>query len=170
MRQTERARPWWRRLGTALAPRPLDIAERLTQHYAAEVRLADGLAQEVESLARYPSARDRVLGAAERARGRAQRIRQALEGLKRPVTEPWTRKERTSSTYWVRLRDSVSELSRMSDACLVDAQAIEREHSGIASLLRDLHRETSRDRRDLIWTLAQLPGTTIATSLEAIPV
>jgi len=167
MRNVDRS--WWRRLLATLAPAPPDIAERLAGRYAAEIRLAHGLAQGAESLARYPHARVRVLDAAERARGRAQRIRRALEESGHPVTEPATRSGPLSATAWERVRAGVSELSRMSEACLAGAHAVEREHPGIAGLLYELHRETAGDRRDLIWTLAQLAGTAVnTTSLEGV--
>jgi hypothetical protein len=169
MWRIDRARPWWRRLVATLAPAPPGIAERLARHYSAEVRLAHGLAQDAESLARYPHSRVRVLDAAERARGRAQRIRRALEESGHPVTEPTTRSGPRSPTAWERLRASVSELSGMSEACLADAQAVEREHPNIAGLLYELHAGTAEDRRDLIWTLAQLAGTAAnMTSLEVV--
>lgn len=39
----------------------------------------------------------------------------------------------------------------------------------VAGLLNELHRETAGDRRDLIWTLAQLAETAVnTTSLEAV--
>ena len=170
MRQMERARPWWRRLVVTLAPAPPCIAERLTRHYAAEVRLAHALAQDAASLVRYPHSRVRLLGAAERARGRAQHLRQALEGSGQPVADPVTRKRPIEPTVRDRLLASVSVLSSMSEACLMDAQAVEREDPAIASLLYGLHRETAEDRRDLIWTLAQLPWTAAGTtSHEEIP-
>jgi hypothetical protein len=63
----------------------------------------------------------------------------------------------------------VSELSGLSEAYLANAHAVEREHPGIAGLLYELYRETAGDRRDLIWTLAQLAGTAVnTTSLEAV--
>lgn len=162
-------RSWWRRLLATLAPTPPDVAERLAGHYAAEIRLAHGLGQSAGSLARYPHPRARVLDAAERARGRAHRIRRALEALGAPVTEPATRSGPLSATAWERLRAGVAELSGMSEACLADAHAVEREHPGIAGLLYELQRETAGDRRDLIWTLAQLAGTAAnTTSLEAV--
>jgi hypothetical protein len=158
-------RPWWRRL---LAPTPLDIDERLTRHYAREIRLAHGLAQEAESLVRYPHAQVRVFDATERARGRARRVRRALEARGQAATEPATESPR-SPTAWERLRDSVSELNGMNEAYLADAHAVERDHPGIARLLYDLHRETAEDGRDLIWTLAQLAGTAVtATPLDAV--
>jgi hypothetical protein len=68
-----------------------------------------------------------------------------------------------------RLRAGVSELSSMSEACLADAHAVAREHPGVAGLLNELHRETAGDRRNLIWTLAQLTETAVnTTSLEAV--
>lgn len=162
-------RSWWRRLLAMLAPASPDIAERLAGHYATEIRLAHGLAQGAESLTRYPHSRVRVLDAAERARGRAQRIRRALEESGHAVTEPTTRSGPRSPTAWERLRASVSELSSMSEACLADAHAVAREHPGVAGLLNELHRETAGDRRDLIWTLAQLAGTAAnTTSLEVV--
>lgn len=164
MRKIDRARPWWRRLVATLAPAPPGIAERLVGHYAAEVRLAHGLAQDAESLARYPHPRVRVLDAAEHARGRAQRIRRALEESGHPVSEPATRSGRIGPTVWDRLRAGVSELGRMSEAYLADAHAVERGHPGIAGLLHDLHRESAEDRRDLIWTLAQFAGTAVKTT------
>ncbi|MEX2223412.1 MAG: hypothetical protein WEG40_16615 [Candidatus Rokuibacteriota bacterium] len=168
MRRVDRARPWWHRLVTALAPAPPDITERLARHHAAEVRLAHGLAQEAESLARYPHPRVRVLDAAEHARGRAQRIRRALAELGHPVAEPTTRSGRIGPTTWDRLRVDVSELGSMSDTYLADAHAVERGHPDIAGLLHDLYRESAGDRRDLIWTLAQLVGTAVNTrSLDA---
>jgi len=170
MRKMEGARPWWRRLVVTLAPAPPDIAERLTRHYAADVRLARGLAQDAASLVRYPHSRVRLLGAAERARGRAQRIRRALEGSGHPVADPATRNRPIEPTVRDRLLASVSDLSNMSEACLMDAQAVECEDPGIAGLLYGLHRETAEDRRDLIWTLAQLPWTAAkTTSHEEVP-
>jgi hypothetical protein len=72
-------------------------------------------------------------------------------------------------TVGERLRAGVSELSRMSEACLADAHAVTREHPGVAGLLNELHRETAGDRRDLIWTLAQLAETAVnTTSFEAV--
>jgi hypothetical protein len=71
----DRPRSWWRRVWAALAPARSDIEERLAGRYAAEERLAQGLEQAGEALARYPQARSRVLAAAERARGRALRLR-----------------------------------------------------------------------------------------------
>lgn len=169
MRRTEQARPWWRRLAATLAPAPPDIAERLARHYAAEVRLARGLAQDAASLVRYPHSRVRLLGAAEHARRRAQHLRQALEGSRQPVADPATRNGPIEPTVRDRLLASVSDLSSMSEAYLMDAQAVEREDPGIAGLLYDLHRETAEDRRDLIWTVAQLPWTAGTTSHEEIP-
>ena len=168
MRKVDRS--WWRRLLATLAPAsPPKIAERLAGHYATEIRLAHGLTQGAESLTRYPNPRVRVLDAADRARGRAQRIRGVLEELGYPMTEPATRTSPVSMTAGERLRAGVSELSSMSEACLADAHAVAREHAGVAGLLNELHRETAGDRRDLIWTLAQLAETAVnTTSLEAI--
>jgi hypothetical protein len=58
----------------------------------------------------------------------------------------------------------VSDLGDMSEAALMGAQAMEREHPRVARLLYGVHQETSEDRRDLIWTLAQLAGTAIRTT------
>src|SRR4029453_10619770 len=149
-------RPWWRRL---LAPTPLDIEERLARHYAREIRLAHSLARGAEALVRYPHAQVRVLDATERACGRAQRVRRALEEMGQAVTEPATESVPRSATAWERLRNSVSDLASMSEAGQADAMAVELDHPRIARLLYDLHRETAGDRRDLIWTLAQLGGT-----------
>jgi hypothetical protein len=162
-------RSWWRRLLATLAPASPDIPERLAGHYATEIRLAHGLAQGAESLTRYPNPRVRILDAAERARGRAKRIRRVLEELGYPVPEPATRSGPLSMTAGERLRAGVSELSSMSETFLADAHAVAREHPGMAGLLNELHRETAGDRRDLIWTLAQLAGTAVNTrSLEAV--
>ncbi|HJR02426.1 MAG TPA: hypothetical protein VKA83_12375 [Methylomirabilota bacterium] len=162
-------RSWWRRLLTTLAPASPDIAERLAGHYATEIRLAHGLTQGAESLTRYPNPRVRVLDAAERARGRAQRIRRVLEELGHPAVGPASRSGPRSMTAGERLRAGVSELSSMSEAYLADAYAVGREHSDMASLLNELHRETAGDGRDLIWTLAQLARTAVnTTSLEAV--
>ena len=171
MRNMERARPCGRRLMATLAPVTPDIAERLARHYAAEVRLARGLAQDAASLVRYPHSRVRLLGAAERTRGRAQHIRRALEESGQPVADPATRNGPIEPTVRDRLLASVSDLSSMSEAYLMDAQAVERVDPGIAGLLYDLHRETAEDRRDLIWTLAQLPWTAakMPTSHEEVP-
>ena len=163
MRKMERVRPWSCRLMATLAPVTPDIAERLARHYAAEVRLVRGLAQDAASLVRYPHSRVRVLAVAERTRGRAQDIRRALEESGQPVADPATRKGPIEPTVRDRLLASVSDLGSMSEACLMDAQAVEREDPGIASLLYDLHQETAEDRRDLIWTLAQLPWTAAKT-------
>jgi hypothetical protein len=170
MRNLERARQWWRRPVANLASAPPDIAERLARHYAAEIRLACGLAEDAASLVRYPHSQVRLLGAAERARQRAQHLRQALEGSGQPVADPATRSGPIEPTVRDRLLTRVSDLSGMSEAYLMDAQAVERGDPGVAGLLYDLHRETAEDRRDLIWTLAQLPWTAAkTTSHEAIP-
>jgi len=160
----DRTRPWWRRLGAALAPTPPDGPERLARHYADEVRLAEALARDAEPLVRYPQARVRILEAAERARGRAQRIRRALEESGYPATEPATRGGLRSPTAWDGLRASVSEVSGLSERYLADAYVMERGHPEIAGLLHALHRESARDRRDLIWTLAQLTRTAATTT------
>lgn len=144
--------------------------ERLEWHYAAEVRLARDLARDAGSLARYPHARARVHAVAERSLGRAGHVRRALERLEHPVVEPGAESGPWTSTPWERLRERVSDLSRMSEAGLMDAQAVEREHPEIARLLYRLHRETAEDRRDVIWTLAQLAGTAVrAMSHEEEP-
>lgn len=167
MRNADRS--WLRRLVATLVAAAPDVAERLAEHHAAEIRLAHCLAQGAESLARYPHPRLRVLAAAERARRRAQRIRRALEELGYPVTEPATTSGPLSMTAGERLRAGVSELGSMSEACLADAHAVAREHPGMAGLLNELHRETAGDRRDLIWTLAQLAETAVnTTSLETV--
>ena len=171
MSTNDRTRPWWRRLVAALAPAPPDGPERLARHYPAEVRLADALARDAEPLARYPQARVRILEAAERARGRAERIRRALEESGHPVTEPATRDGLPSPSAWDGLRASVSEVSGMSERYLADAYVMERGHPAIAGVLHDLHRESARDRRDLIWTLAQLTRTAVTTtSFEEVAV
>jgi hypothetical protein len=160
----DRTRPWWRRLAAALAPTPPDGPERLARRYAAEIRLADALAQDAEPLVRYPQARVRILEAAERAQGRARRIRRALEDSGHPVTEADTRDGLRSPTAWDGLRASVSEVSGMSERYLADAYVMEREHPAIAGVLHGLHRGSARDRRDLIWTLAQLTRTAAVTT------
>jgi len=58
----------------------------------------------------------------------------------------------------------VSEVSGLSERYLADAYVMERGHPGFAGLLHDLHRESARDRRDLIWTLAQLTRTAATTT------
>jgi hypothetical protein len=145
--------------------------ERLVWHYEAEARLTQRLARDAGSLARYPQARARVLATAERVRERAERLRRALDALERPVTEPAPPSGRPAGTVWASLRDRVSDLGDMSESALMDAQAVEREHPVIARLLYDVYRETAEDRRDLIWTLAQLAGTAIrTTSVDDQPV
>jgi hypothetical protein len=168
MRGVGRTRAWWPRLLAVLVPALPDIEERLAGHYAAEERLAHGLGRDAEALTGYPHARSRVFGVAERARGRAQRVRRALEGLGDPAIVPATRCGPWEPRAWARLHASISELSRMSEECLGDAHAVERTHPSIARLLYDLHRETAGDRRDLIWTLAQLAGTEAKTSLPEV--
>ena len=168
MSEIHRTRPWWRRLLGALAPAPLDGAEQLALHYAAEVRLADALARETEGLDRYPEPRRRILEMAERANGRAQRIRRALEEAGRATTAP-PPGNGSAPMGWAGLRGSVSDLTGMSEAYLADAYATERRHPGFAELLRSLHREAAEDRQDLIWTLAHLTRTTVTTaSLEGV--
>jgi hypothetical protein len=164
MRKLGRACPWWRRLVGTLAPAPPGIAERLVRYYAAEVRLVHGLAQDAESLARYPYPQVRVLDAVEPACGRAQRIRGPLAELGNPVSEPATRSGRIGPTVWDRLHPGVSKLSSMSEEYVADAHVVDRGHPRIASLLHDLHRESAEDRQDLIWTLAQLAGTAVKTT------
>jgi uncharacterized protein YjiS (DUF1127 family) len=148
----------------ALAPTPLDRAERLAVHYAAEVRLADVLVREAESLARYPEPRRRILEAAEHANRRARRLRQALEETGHSAPQPATANGLRAPTGWGGLRAGVAELASMSEAYLADAYAMERRHPGIAALMRALHREAAGDQRDLIWTLAQLTRTTVTTT------
>jgi hypothetical protein len=167
VRGVGRTRAWWPRLLAVLAPAFPDIEERLAGHCAAEERLAHGLGRDAEALTGYPHARSRVLGVAERARGRAQRVRRALEGLRHPAIVPATRRGPGEPRAWAGLHASISELSRMSEECLRDAHAVERTHPSIARLLHDVHRETAGDRRDLIWTLAQL-GTEAKTSLPDV--
>jgi len=88
--EMRRRLPWWRRLAAALAPTPPDRGERLAAHYAAEIRLAEALTREAESLTPYPLARRRILEAVERARSRAQRVRRTLEEAGYPAPEPAT--------------------------------------------------------------------------------
>ena len=158
MRRVGRTRAWGRGLLATLAPALPDIEERLAGCHAAEERLAHDLGRDAEALSGYPHARRRVLGVAERARGRAQRLRRALEELGHPPIVPATRRGPREPRVWARLHASISELSRMSEECLGGAQAVERTHPSTARLLYELHRETAGDRRDLIWTLAQLAG------------
>src|SRR5690242_10024345 len=103
--------PWWRRLAAAFAPTPPDRGERLAAHYAAEIRLAEALTREAESLTPYPLARRRILEAVERARSRAQRVRRTLEEAGYPAPEPATTNGPRSPTGWEGLRASVRELS-----------------------------------------------------------
>lgn len=158
-RGRDRAHPWWRRQLAMLARSGRDPGERLAQHYTAEVRLARSLMEDAESLSRYPHQRVRVLDASDHARRRAQQIQRALEELELPVTEPVTRSREGRHTAWKRLRAHISELNRISEAYLVDAYAAERDHPETASLLLQLHRESAGDRRNLVWTLAQLGET-----------
>jgi hypothetical protein len=148
----------------ALAPAPLDGAERLAVHHAAEVRLAYALVREAELLDRYPQPRRRILEAADRAKQRAQRVRHALEETGHSATEPATRNGSRSPMGWAGLRASVSDLASMSEAYLEDAYAMERRQPDVARLLRALHREAAGDRRDLIWTLAQLTRAAVTTT------
>lgn len=164
MSEIDCTRPWWRRLVSALAPTQLDGAERLAWHHAAEVRLADALVREAESLGRYPQPRRRILEAAERASRRAERIRHALDETGHAATEPAPTSGVRSPMGWGGLRAGVSELASMSEAYLADAYAMERRHPGLAELLRGLHREAAADRRDLIWTLAQLTRAAVTTT------
>jgi hypothetical protein len=156
--------PWWRRLVGALAPTPVDVAERLAGDYAAEIRLADDLAEDAETLIRYPQPRAVVLKAAGRAGERGRRLRRALEDLGHPVIEPGPRSGLPATSAWERLRARVADLGTMREAYLTGAYAVEREHPGIASLLHDHHRAVEVDRRDLIWTLARLAETAVTTT------
>jgi hypothetical protein len=158
-RGRDRVHPWWRRQLAMLARSGHVPGERLAQHYTAEVRLARSLMEDAESLSRYPHQRVRVLDASDHARRRAQQIQRALEELELPVTEPGTRSREQGHTAWKRLRAHISELSRISEAYLVDAYAAERDHPETAGLLLELHRESAGDRRNLVWTLAQLGET-----------
>ena len=161
MGEMRRRLPWWRRLAAALAPTPPDGGQRLAAHYAAEIRLAEALAREAESLTPYPLARRRILEAVERARSRAQRIRRALEEAGYPAPEPATPNGSRSPMGWAGLRSSVRELSGTSDAYLADAYAMERWHPGLAELFHELHRESAASRRDLIWLLARIANTAL---------
>jgi hypothetical protein len=162
--------PWWRRLVAALAPPPpVDVAERLAGDYAAEVRLAHDLAEDAETLSRYPQPRAAVLKAAGRAGERGRRLRQALEDLGHPVIEPGPGSGLRATLVGERLRARVGELGTMRDAYLTGAYAVEREHPDIATLLHDHQRAVEGDRRDLIWTLARLAETAVnPTSPEAV--
>ncbi len=157
MGKSERSRPWWRRLLAALAPARPDGPERLASHHAAEVRLAEALERDARRLDRYPQAQTRVREGARRARERAQRVRQALEKSGHPVAEPGTAGGAEFPTTWDELRASVSELDRLSEVYLADAYALEHDSPDGAALLRELHRETVAEHRDLIWTLMQVP-------------
>jgi hypothetical protein len=165
---TEMARPWWRQLLAMLSPSRLDLEKRLDQHYSAEVRMAFFLAQDAESLIRYPHQSVRVLDASERASRRAQRIRLALEALDHPITEPVRMGGRNGHTAWERLRASLSELTRMSEAYLEAGYAVSHEHPETASLLLQLHQGAAADRQDLVWTLSQLERTGMEVSLESL--
>jgi hypothetical protein len=160
--------PWWRRLVAALAPAPVDVAERLAGDYAAEIRLAHDLAKDAEALSRYPHPRAVVLKAAGRARERGRRLRRALEDLGHPAIEPSPRNGLRATSAWGCLRARVGELGTMREAYLTGAYAVEREHPDIATLLHDHHRAVEGDRRDLIWTLARLAETAVSTSPEAV--
>jgi hypothetical protein len=161
-----RKRSWWRGL---LTPAPFDVAERLIGHYDTEMRLARQLAEDSESMGRYPQSRSGLLKMAVRTRGRTERLRRALEGLGQRLSESVPETSPRPSSTWERLRAGVSELSSLSEAYLADAHAGQREHSGIASLMYELHRETARERRDLIWVLSQLGGTAAeGGSLETV--
>jgi len=164
----EMARPWWRQLHAMLSPSRLDLGKRLDHHYTAEVRMACFLAQDAKSLIRYPHQSGRVLDASERAGRRAQRLQLALEALDHPVTEPSGLSGRSGHTAWERLRASMSELRRMSEAYLEDSYAAGHEHPETASLLLQLHEGAAVDRRDLVWTLSQLEGTGMEASLEEV--
>ncbi len=152
--ESNNARPWWRRQLAMLTPSRRDPGERLAQHYADEVRLARDLVEAAESLIQYPQQRAQVLSAAEHARRRAQRIQRTLEGVDLPGAEPVTLSR--EQTAWERLRAHLSELNRMSEAYLADAYAVTRNGPEIADLLLQCHRESAKDRRDLVWTLARL--------------
>jgi hypothetical protein len=161
-----RTLPWWRRLAAALVPTRPDRGERLAAHHAAEIRLAEALAREAESLTLYPLARRRILEAAERARGRAQRVRQALEEAGYPAPVPATRNGSGAPMGWEGLRAGVRELNAMSDAYLMDAYAMERWYPEIAELLHELQRDTAASRRDLVWPLAQMTNTALTTTWD----
>jgi len=156
--------PWWRRLAAALAPTPPDRGERLAAHYAAEIRLAEALSREEESLTPYPLARGRILEAAERARSRAQRIRRALEEAGYRAPEGVTTDVSPSPIGWEGLRAGVRDLSGTSDAYLADAYAMERWHPDLAELLHELHRESAESRRDLMWPLARIANTALPST------
>ena len=167
---TEMARPWWRQLLAMLSPSRLDLGKRLDQHYSAEVRMAFLLAQDAESLIRYPHPSGRVLDASEHASRRAQRIRLALEALDHPITEPVRMSGRNGHTAWERLRASMSELTRMSEAYLEAGYAVGHEHPETAGLLLQLHQGAAADRHELVWTLSQLERTGMEASLEELGV
>jgi hypothetical protein len=160
--------PWWRRLVAALAPAPVDVSERLAGDYAAEIRLAHDLAEDAETLSRYPHPRAVVLKTAGRAGERGRRLRRALEDLGHPVIDPGPRSALRATPAWERLRARVGELGTMREAYLTGAYAVEREHPDIATLLHDHRRAVEGDRRDLIWTLARLAETAVNTSSEAV--
>jgi hypothetical protein len=164
----DRPRSWWCRVRAALAPARPDVEERLAGRYATEERLAQGLEQAGEALARYPQAQSRVLAAAAHARGRALRIRRALREAGHPTTERAGRSTGSEPTAWQRLRACMSELSDLSEAYLADAHAVEAAHPRIARLLYELHREAAGDGRDLIWTLARSAGAVAGAPLEDV--
>jgi hypothetical protein len=167
---TEVARPWWRQLLAMLSPSRLDLGKRLDQHYSAEVRMAFFLAQDAESLLRYSHQSGRVLDASKHASRRAQRIRLALEALNHPITEPVRMCERNGHTAWERLRATMSELTRMSEAYLEAGYAVGHEYPETAGLLLQLHQGAAADRQDLVWTLSQLERTGMEASLEKFAV
>ena len=148
------ARPWWRRPLAMLTSSRRDPRARLAQHYSDEVRLARALVEDAESLTQYPQQRVQVLQAAEHAQRRAQRIQRTLEGVDLSGAGPVTLSR--EHTAWWRLRAHLSELNRMSEAYLADVYAVTRDSPEIADLLLQCHRESAKDRRDLVWTLARL--------------
>jgi len=158
------AHAWWRKLLAMLSPPRPNLEERLARQYTAEIRLARLLAQDAESLTRYPHQSVCVLDASEHAARRAQRIQRAFKELPHLATEPVTMRRRTGRTVWGQLHANISELSEMSEAYLADAYAVERNQPETAGLLLQLHQEATVDRRDLVWTLAQLEPTGVEAS------
>jgi hypothetical protein len=161
---TDVAHPWWRKLLAMLSPPRPNLEERLARQYTGEIRLARLLAQDAESLTRYPHQGVRVLDASDNAGRRAQRIQRAFKAVDHLATEPVTVRRGSGRTVWEQLHANISELSEMSEAYLADAYAVERNHPEIAGLLLQLHQEAALDRRDLVWTLAQLEPTGVEAS------
>jgi aconitate hydratase len=151
---TRRARSWRGFFSALTEAEQRDVREILAEDYASEIRMARQLAEHANRLSRYPDRRARLLEIAAAEEEHARWLRDAIEGLGGPPPQrvPSAPDARTN---WERLITDLEAEKEALEKYLADAYAIERDHPGIAALLRRIHAEEARHREEIAWILAR---------------